>query len=139
MLGRSAAQAFKYQNFEMSKTAEMVFYYPREAPNTSYFGQFFLGTWTWFGWGREDIWVEKEDRRYETTWQRVRKYSLWYFPIWYVFPFGMFPLYAKNIYGEYGWKSWVCEKLPCDHMYLEYGFWCLDAEWLRHIHSRDSY
>ena len=132
-------RGYKYQEFEMSKDAQYVFYYPREVPNTSYFGQWFLGTFTWFGWGREDIWIEKEERRYETSWQRIRKYVMWIFPLWYVFPQGSFPLMSKQSYGDYGWKSYICEHLPCDHMYIEYGWQSLDAEYLRHIHTRDSY
>lgn len=139
LFASTAPLKYRYQEFEMSKTAEYIFYYPREVPNTSYFHHFFLGVWTAFGWGREDIWIEKEDRRYETTWQRIRKYIIWYFPMWYIAPFGLMPGYCYSVFGDYGHKSFLNDKLPLDQMYIEYGFQPTDSEYVRHIHSRDTF
>ena len=139
LLRKTPVRAYKYQQFEMSKDAQFLFYYPREAPNTSYFHHFFLGTWTWFGMGREDVWIDNADRRYMTTWQRLRQYAMWFFPLMYIFPLGSWPLYAKELYGEYGWKSFLNEKQPLDQLYIEWGWQSVDAEYIRHIHSRDTY
>ena len=122
----------------MTKTANMPFYYPREAPNTSYFPQFIQGYWTWIGYGREEVWIDRESRRYEQSWHILRRILLVFYPIYYLFPFG-FPLYfARSLWGEYGEKPALYTKPPHDGLYLEWGGNCTDAEFVRHIHSRTN-
>ena len=135
----SASRGYKYQEFEYSKQAQLLFYYPREAPNTSYFPQWQLGFWIWFGYGREENWIDRDERRYQTTWQYFKKILIFYIPAFYIFPFGIPGLWAKEVYGEYGEKSFMQNKHPFDNNYVEMGGNTLDPEWQRHIHTRDSF
>lgn len=135
----SAARGYKYQEFEFSRQAQPLFYYPREAPNTSYFPQFQLGHSYWIGWGREENWIDRDERRYQTTWQYFKKMLIFYIPAFYIFPFGLPGMLGREIYGEYGEKSFMPKKFPMDNLFIEWGGNSLDPEWLRHIHSKDSF
>lgn len=136
---RTVRRGYRYQEFEYSKTAAFNWFYPREAPNTSYFPQFQLGNWLFWGWGREEVWIDRDERRYQTTWQLFRKTLLWLIPLCYIFPFGVPGLWYKEVYSEYGEKAWLTSvRIPFDHGYIEWGGNVLDQEWLRHIHTDDS-
>jgi hypothetical protein len=143
LVRRTPVCRYKYQEFEYSKAAALNIFYPREAPNTSYFPHFQLGFWVFYGWGREDLWIDRDERRYQTFWQLVRKMIMMIFPTMYFFPIGAPKEWAASQYGEYGEKSYLSEitRLPFDNLYLEthscgYPF---EPEWLRHIHSQDSF
>lgn len=125
----------------MSKNAKLPFYYPREAPNTSVFPQFQLTFWMHWGWSREEVWWDRDQRRYETTWELFRRYLMWYFPLFFVFPLGGPRWFAKNFFGEYGEKPFLdpSTRYPGDNWYIEYGGDTLLPDWIRHIHTKDSY
>ncbi|CUG91094.1 transmembrane protein, putative [Bodo saltans] len=141
MLRRCSPKLYRYQEFEMSKNAKLPFYYAREAPNTSVFPQFQLTFWMHWGWGREELWFDKDQRRYETTWELLRRAILWFVPLFTIFPVGLPKYLAQNLYGEYGEKPFLdfSTRYPHDNMFLEYGGCTVDAEWIRHIHSKESY
>mmetsp|Transcript_46330 Transcript_46330/g.142925 ORF Transcript_46330/g.142925 Transcript_46330/m.142925 type:complete len:153 (-) Transcript_46330:87-545(-) len=143
MLRRTQPAGYRYQEFEYSKTAALAFFYPREAPNTSYFPQWQIGFWVFWGWGREELWIDRDERRYQTMWQLGRKLIMVMFPTMYFFPIGAPRQWAESQYGTYGEKSYLAEltRMPFDNQYLEtHGAgYPLDAEWLRHIHSQDSF
>ena len=142
-LRRTPVAAYKYQEFEYSKYAALNVFYPREAPNTSYFPHFQIGWWVFWGWGREELWIDRDERRYQTFWQLVRKLVMVMFPTMYFFPIGAPKKWAADQYGPYGEKSFVSDttRMPFDNQYVEtHGSgYPLDAEWLRHIHSKDSF
>lgn len=125
----------------MSKNAKMIFYYPREAPNTSVFGQYQLNIWQHWGWGREELWFDKDQRRYETTWQMLRRAIQWFIPLLFIFPIGVPKWIAMNMYGDYGERPFLdySMKYPMDNLFVEYGGNSLEPEWLRHIHSQESF
>lgn len=141
MLRRCAVRSYRYQEFEMSKNAKMPFAYPREAPNTSVFPQFQMTFWQWWGYGREELWFDRDTRRYETTWQMVRRLVMWFFPCFFIFPLGLPKYFAQNFYGEYGEKPFLdySTHYPMDNLYLEWGGCSLDPEWIRHIHTKESF
>lgn len=134
---------YRYNEFEMSKAAAFTYYYPREAPNTSYFPQWQIGFWVFWGWGREDLWMDRDERRYQTFWQLGRKLLMVMFPAFYFFPVGMPLVWAQQLYGPYGEKSHLPEatRHPFDNAFLERNGsgYTLDPEWIRHIHSKDSF
>ena len=143
MLRRTQVVSYKYQEFEYSKTAALSFFYPREAPNTSYFPHFQIGWWVFWGWGREDLWIDRDERRYQTFWQLLRKLVMVMFPTMYFFPVGAPKKWVEMQYGPYGEKPCLAEanRMPFDNYYVEMPG-CghpLDAEWIRHIHSKDSF
>lgn len=127
----------------MSKNAKMPAYYAREAPNTSVFGQWQLGIWQHWGWGREELWMDRgsEMRRYDTTWQLARRAVMWFVPIFFIFPVAGPRMFARWFYGDYGEKPFLdfTTRYPMDNLYLEFGGSTLDAEWIRHIHSKESF
>lgn len=138
MLRRCRLTRYKYQDFEYSKTAQMPFFYPREAPNTSYFPQFIMGYWTWIGFGKEELWCDKEGRRYETSWQLLRKLLMSFFPCYYFFPWN-FPRWLRDgLWGDYGERPFLHTRQPMDAFFIEWGGTTTDAEWVRHIHSREN-
>ena len=143
MFARTAVLTYKYQEFEHSKVAALNVFYPREAPNTSYFPFHQLGFNTLWGWGREDLWVDRDERRYQTFWQLMRKLVMVMFPTMYFFPIGAPKQWVESQYGEYGEKSHLSEitRMPFDNLYQEtHGAGNMfEPEWLRHIHSKDSY
>jgi hypothetical protein len=94
----------------------------------------------WFGYGREELWFNKaEGRRYETTYVIWRKFAMWFIPIFYIFPQGLWVDMLHVHYGPYGNQNGVERKLPFDNMYIESGGYSTDPEWIRHIHSTESY
>eukprot|EP00760_Papus_ankaliazontas_P002449 PhM_4_TR11010/c0_g1_i1/m.27870 len=139
MLRRTVGTSYRYREFEFSKNAQLIYHYPREAPNTSYFPQFFMMHHMSWGWGKEELWVDKETRRYETTWQMWRKVFMAFIPMFYIFPIGLPQLYLSWRYGDHGKNPWMSNKMPMDRLYVEWGGHTLDHEWVRHIHSNESY
>jgi hypothetical protein len=129
---------YKYQDFEMSRTANMPFMYPREAPNTSYFGQFAQGFWPFFGYGREELFCDRGERRYETSWHVLRKMLFTFYVVYYFFPW-CGPIWACHIiWGEYGERPYLFQRRIFDDAVLDNGCSTIDAEWLRHIHSNTN-
>ncbi|GET90935.1 hypothetical protein, conserved [Leishmania tarentolae] len=141
MLRRTAAKRYRYQEFEMHNQAKYPFNYPREAPNTSVFHQYQLNFWMFWGYGRQELWIDRDNRRYETTWEMFRRLLMWFFPCYFIFPFGLPKFIAANAFGEYGEKPYLDAMMhsPMDNHYIEWGGSTLDAEWLRHIHSKESF
>ena len=141
MLRRCICQQYRYQEFEMSRMARLPNDYPREAPNTSYFGMLQLHLFMNFGWGREELWFDKEFRRYERSWELIRRMLTAMMLTMYVFPIGIpAMLYCKR-YGPYGEAPYLCllSKNAYDNYYIEAGGDTLDAEWIRHIHSKENH
>jgi hypothetical protein len=133
-------RGYKYQEFEFSKSAQLIWYYPREAPNTSYIPDRQIGTWIFWGWSREEMWLDRDERRYQTTFQMIRKLIMCILPALYIFPYGIPKWWASEVYGEYGERSTFYSKKPMDDMYIEGALGqTLDAEWVRHIHATDSF
>ena len=134
-------QLYRYQEFEMSKIAKMPGYYPKEAPNTSYFHGWHQQIWTTFGLGKQNLWLSLDyaSRRYETTYQLVRR-LLMISGLYYYGAFHLFPFILRGIGDEYGPNPDICQAthFPFDNLYIERGFSTLDPEWLRHIHSKAS-
>ncbi|KAG5472544.1 hypothetical protein LSCM1_03947 [Leishmania martiniquensis] len=141
MLRRTVVKVYRYQEFEMHNEAKYPFNYPREAPNTSVFHQYHLNFWMFWGYGRQELWIDRDTRRYETTWEMFRRLLMWFFPCYFVFPFGLPKFLAANAFGEYGEKPYLDSLMhsPMDNHYIEWGGSTLDAEWLRHIHSKESF
>ena len=141
MLRRCVPMLYRYQEFEMHNISDLPFYYPREAPNTSVFPQFQINLWMDWGYSREEVWIDKDTRRYDTTWQMFRRLIMWIFPTFFVFPIGLPYLICSNMYGEYGERPFLADsnKRPFDNLYIENGGQALDPEWVRHIHSKESY
>ncbi|KEG08563.1 hypothetical protein DQ04_06911040 [Trypanosoma grayi] len=141
MLRKCTARLYRYQEFEMSKPAKYPFNYSREAPNTSVFPQYQMNFWMFWGWGRQELWIDRDTRKYETTWEMLRRLLMWFFPCYFIFPFGIPKWFAANYFGEYGEKPFLDYTMhyPMDNHYIEWGGNVLDAEWLRHIHSKESY
>lgn len=141
MLRRCGRQLYRYQEFEMHNQAKYPFYYPREAPNTSVFPQYQISFWMSWGWGRQELWVDSDTRRYETTWQMTRRLLMWLFPLYFALPVGLPVLMSRSLYGEYGERPFLelMTHAPMDNHYIEWGGSSLDAEWLRHIHSKESF
>eukprot|EP00759_Apiculatamorpha_spiralis_P052487 PhF_6_TR5738/c0_g1_i1/m.8453 len=139
MLRRCVSSRYRYREFEFTKVADIPFNYPREAPNTSYFGQYFSGVHMSWGWGKEELWIDKEQRRYETTWQIFRKIAMCITIMAYIFPFGVPSMLLSWRYGDTGKNAWLKVPLPFDQNYIETGGNTLDPEWIRHIHSRESF
>ena len=139
MLRRTTVHNYRYREFEFTKAAEILFYYAREAPNTSYFPQWHSMHHMGWGWGKEELWMDKEQRRYESTWQMWRKMFMALVPLFYVFPYGLPSTFIQWRYSDTGKNPFLKSCLPFDQMYIEQGGCTLAAEWQRHIHSKESY
>ena len=141
MLRRFRPLRYRYQEFEMKNPMDLPHTYPREAPNTSVFPQFAQNLWMSFGWGSEELWVDTQGRRYETTWQALRRFLMLCVPCFFIFPYGLPRVVNQLAYGEYGERPYLCfsNRMPLDNHYIENGGSVLDKEWLRHIHSKESY
>ena len=137
----TSIRRYRYAEFEMSKLGDEPMLVPREAPNTSYFNQFQANFYQHWGWGREEVWLEGQGRRYETTWQILRKWIMCCVPLFFVFPLTSIGYFANESVSEYGEKPWLCPytHLPWDNMYIQCGFSSLDPEYIRHIHSKESF
>ena len=130
-------RAYKYQKFEMVKPVSYIFHYPREGPNTSYFGQHLLGMNLNFGFNREECWIDSDDRRYQTLWQLQRKLLIAFICMCFVFPFGVPEYYVQNAWGVHEENDFLWSRAPFDNAYIEGPgeTGCQSFEWLQHIHS----
>ena len=126
----------------MSKNAKTPTHYPMEAPNTSVFSPPFLTFFTAFGWARQDTWWDiRGNRRYETSYELTRRFFILYLCLW-VLPPGVLGSITMAVYGgEYHFMPYLYmfTRMPVDNMFIEDGMDPLNREWVRHIHSQDSY
>lgn len=140
MLRRTTRALYRYQEFEMSKMAKEQNLHPFEAPNTSYFQDTHASFWMGFGYSNEEVWGDRQHRRYETQYMGLRKVIL--LSVVSLTMISYLPRIATQVFGDIDHEvPWMSPELraPLDNLYIEEGGNPLNAEWLRHIHSKESY
>lgn len=64
---------------------------------------------------------------------------MWFFPMYFIFQFGIPKLLHAHSFGEHGDKPYLDSQMHA-HMNnhdIEWGGGTLDAKWLHHIHSEE--